>query len=125
MQTKRPCVGINAHLLSGEAGYRRAGIHQYIYQVLRHLPREADDPDYLVFTNQRNVTAGKMGMTAVTTRLNTSRRLLRILWEQLIWPLQARQQGVDLLHSMAFISPTQTSSTSASRPEDLLQSIPS
>ncbi len=105
MQTKRPLVGINAHLLSGEAGYRRAGIHQYIYQVLRHLPREAGDPNYLVFTNQEDVAAGKMGLTAVPTRLNTSRRLLRIFWEQFVWPLQARRQGVDLLHSMAFAAP--------------------
>ena len=102
---KRPRVGINAHLLSGEAGYRRAGIHQYIYQVLRHLPYTENGPDYLVFTNQPDVTAGKMGMTAVSTRLNTNSRLLRILWEQLIWPLQARQRRVDLLHSMAFVTP--------------------
>ncbi len=102
---KRPCIGINAHLLSGKAGYRRAGIHQYIYQVLRHLPHEADDPDYLVFTNQEDVTAGKAGMTAVSTRLNTSHRLLRIFWEQIIWPFQAQRQGVDLLHSMAFVTP--------------------
>lgn len=102
---KRPCVGINAHLLSGEAGYRRAGIHQYIFQVLRHLPQGEGDPDYLVFTNQGDVTAGKAGMTAVSTRLNTSSRLRRILWEQFIWPLQARRHGVDLLHSMAFVTP--------------------
>lgn len=105
MQKKRPCVGINAHLLSGEAGYRRAGIHQYIYQVLRHLPQEENGLDYLVFTNLKEATAGQKGMTAVSTRLNTSRRLLRIFWEQLVWPLQARRHGVDLLHSMAFIVP--------------------
>ncbi len=102
MKTKRPLVGINAHLLAGEASYRRAGIHQYIYQVLRHLPREADGPDYLVFTNQREAIAG---LAAVSTRLNTGHRLLRIFWEQCLWPLQAWQRGVDLLHSMAFVTP--------------------
>ena len=41
-------IGINAHLLAATADYRRAGIHQYIYQTLRHLPQ--DMAEYLVFT---------------------------------------------------------------------------
>ena len=38
-------IGINAHLLSGEAGYRRAGIHQYVYQVLRHFDESPQLPN--------------------------------------------------------------------------------
>ena len=34
-------VGLNAHLLSGRAGYRSAGIHSYISNLLRHLPMQA------------------------------------------------------------------------------------
>jgi glycosyltransferase involved in cell wall biosynthesis len=98
-------VGINAHLLSGEAGYRRAGIHQYIAQVLRHLPWEEGEPNYVVFTQQKNLFAGIPGITAVSSRLATENRLLRILWEQIVWPWQLRQCDAALLHSMAFVTP--------------------
>ena len=47
---KRPFrIAINAHLLSGESGYRRAGIHHYIAQVLSHLPSQAAI-QYEIFT---------------------------------------------------------------------------
>ena len=98
-------VGINAHLLSGEAGYRRAGIHQYIAQVLRHLPWEEGEPTYVVFTQQKNLFADLPGITAVSSHLPTEKRLLRILWEQFVWPWQLRQNRVNLLHSMAFVTP--------------------
>ena len=98
-------VGINAHLLSGEAGYRRAGIHQYIAQVLRHLPWEEGEPAYVVFTQQKNLFADRPGITAVSSGLPTENRLLRIFWEQIIWPWQAWRRGLTLLHSMAFVTP--------------------
>ena len=99
------CVGINAHLLSGEASYRRAGIHQYIAQVLRHLPWEEGEPNYVVFTQQRKLFEDMPGITAVSSRLATGNRLLRIFWEQLVWPWQAWRRSVRLLHSMAFVTP--------------------
>ena len=98
-------VGINAHLLSGEAGYRRAGIHQYIAQVLRHLPWEEGEPNYVVFTQQRNLFKETAGITAVSTPLPTENRLWRIFWEQVIWPWQAWRLNIGLLHSMAFVTP--------------------
>lgn len=98
-------IGINAHLLSGEAGYRRAGIHRYIAQILHHLPREESGPKYVVYTNQRKELAGRADVTAVSTWLPTQRRLARILWEQIIWPWQAHRHRLDLLHSMAFVTP--------------------
>ncbi|VAW38961.1 Glycosyl transferase, group 1 [hydrothermal vent metagenome] len=98
-------IGINAHLLSGESGYRRAGIHQYIAQVLRHLPWEEGEPTYVVFTQQKNLLADSLGLTAVSSRLPTENRWLRIFWEQLIWPWQAWRRGFKLLHSMAFVAP--------------------
>lgn len=103
--TGKSVVGINAHLLSGEAGYRRAGIHQYIAQVLCHLPWEEGEPTYVVFTQQKNLFKDKPGITAVASRLPTENRLLRILWEQVVWPWQAWRRGLRLLHSMAFVTP--------------------
>ena len=97
-------IGINAHLLSGEAGYRRAGIHQYVYQVLRHLPPAADRR-YTIYTRQPAPADAPPNQRRHTTPLPTERRLARIAWEQAIWPWQARRDKLDLLHSMAFAMP--------------------
>lgn len=97
-------IGINAHLLSGEAGYRRAGIHQYIAQVLHHLPEMADI-QYQVFARWAEPSNLPPNMCVVPSRWPTERRLVRILWEQLAWPLLTKRQGINLLHSMAFVTP--------------------
>ena len=92
-------MGINAHLLSGEAGYRRAGIHQYIVQVLRHLP-----PHFAYQFYTRHALGLEHG-SQIASRLPTERRLVRILWEQFVWPWVAWRQRLDLLHGMAFVTP--------------------
>jgi glycosyltransferase involved in cell wall biosynthesis len=102
----RQRVGINAHLLSGEAGYRRAGIHQYIIQNLRHLPREVDGPEYILYTNHVEAEGhNQSALSIVHSCWPTERRLVRIAWEQLVWPIQAMRAKIDLLHSMAFVTP--------------------
>lgn len=98
-QKKKPLVGINAHLLYGEAGYRRAGIHQYIAQVLQHLP-----PHFAYQFYTRHGLEQTEGVT-ISSHLPTERRLVRILWEQLVWPWLAWRQQLDLLHGMAFVTP--------------------
>jgi glycosyltransferase involved in cell wall biosynthesis len=97
-----PRIGINAHLLSGEAGYRRAGIHQYIAQVLRHLP--PDGGDYVIFTRHTEEWLEQVG-TVLRSRWPTENRLARIAWEQVAWPWLAARNQIDLLHSMAFVTP--------------------
>lgn len=97
----RARIGINAHLLAAGADYRRAGIHQYIYQVLRHLPPEHE---YLVYTRFAEELGGPT-MKLMHGRWPTQQRLARILWEQLAWPWVAKRQQVELLHSMAFVLP--------------------
>lgn len=101
----RQHVGINAHLLSGESGYRRAGIHHYIAQVLRHLPWEEDELDYTVFSRHQADFLNRPGMRTLRSRWPTERRLVRIAWEQLVWPWLALHQQLDLLHSTAFVTP--------------------
>lgn len=104
MKDSRLRVGINAHLLSGEAGYRRAGIHQYIAQVLRHLPVN-EGLELVVFTRHEADFLRREGFTAVSTTWPTEKRTARIVWEQAVWPWQARQHRLDLLHSTAFVTP--------------------
>lgn len=96
-------IGINAHLLSEQEGYRRAGIHQYISQILTHLPVE-DDLEYFVYTRHRSLPE-KQNCRVIGSRWPTERRQLRILWEQSVWPVAAVRDGLDLLHSMAFVTP--------------------
>lgn len=96
-------IGINAQLLSGEAGYRRAGIHHYIAQILRHLPAD-ERLRYLVFSEYR-AQGTDPGLAWQEPPWPTGNRFLRILWEQTAWPLTARRQNIDLLHSTAFVTP--------------------
>ena len=97
-------IGINAHLLSGSEGYRRAGIHHYISQVLAHLPPQ-DDLCYALFSQQTALAEARPDMTPLTSRWPTGRRWARILWEQTVWPLAAARLRLDLMHSMAFALP--------------------
>jgi glycosyltransferase involved in cell wall biosynthesis len=94
-------VAVNAHLLSGQPGYRRAGIHHYMTQLLRHLPLTG--LDVTVFTNDDGRQLATTNLKMRATRWPTGRPYGRILWEQLVWPWQLRQ--FDLLHSMAFVTP--------------------
>lgn len=100
----RAHIGINAHLLATATGYRRAGIHHYIYQVLRHLP-VIDGTDYTIYTRLTEGWERRQDTRIVTTRLPTHGRGARIAWEQAVWPLQARRDGLSLMHSMAFAMP--------------------
>lgn len=97
-------VGINAHLLSGQAGYRQAGIHTYISQLLNHLPA-TDDLQYHVFTQQGANQFLEPHLQVEMSRLPTENPLVRIAWEQAAWLALAKRAGVDLLHSMAFVTP--------------------
>lgn len=97
-------IGINAHLLSGESGYRRAGIHHYISQLLHHLPPHPDW-HYLVFTQNSDELPAHLSLQWQPTKWPTHNRWVRIGWEQLILPSIIRQKRLQLLHSMAFSMP--------------------
>lgn len=99
-------IALNAHLLSGEASYRSAGIHGYIYNTLAHLPEVDPDLSYTVF-----VGAGRLpdragsGWEVRRSRLPTQHPVARIVWEQLLAPLEMAQVQPDLFHGMAFAAP--------------------
>ena len=101
-------IGINAHLLSPDLGYRRAGIHHYIAQVIRHLPRLNDRTQYTIYTRDKTSIQNRPGTHIVSSSWPTERRLFRILWEQSAWPYLAARDKFDLLHSMAFVTPILT-----------------
>src|SRR5439155_18461513 len=95
-----PHVGLNAHLLSAETGYRRAGIHGYIRQVLEHLPGVDPSWNYTVLVGEG---APPAGLSLRRSRMQTGQPLRRIAWEQFVQPWQLADY--DLVHEMAFVAP--------------------
>jgi glycosyltransferase involved in cell wall biosynthesis len=96
-------IGLNAHLLSGKAGYRTAGIHGYIYNTLMHLPAVASKNWRFTAMVGAENEAQFDGMTMRHSRWDTESPLRRILWEQFAQPGQLRE--FDLYHALAFVAP--------------------
>ena len=95
-------IGLNAQLLNLGQNYRSAGINNYIYQLVRHLP-QVSDFRYTVWTGEREGDLARIERHV--TSLPTHRPPVRILWEQLIQPYVVAKQQPDLLHGMAFVLP--------------------
>ena len=96
-------IGLNAHLLSGRAGYRSAGIHGYIYHTLANLRAAApDDWQFTVMVGKNN-PAQFDGLTMRRAAWNTESPVKRILWEQAAQPWGLGE--FDLVHGLAFVSP--------------------
>jgi glycosyltransferase involved in cell wall biosynthesis len=96
-------IGLNAHLLSLSRNYRGAGINSYIYHLLSNLGQIDSGYRYTVFLSDRRFADEQLRL--YRTRWPTHRPVVRILWEQLVQPIALRQQGIDLLHAMAFAGP--------------------
>lgn len=97
-------IGLNAHLLSLAPTYRGAGIHWYIHNLLLNLALTAQENRYTVFLNDRRFPPHP-ALILKTSRLPTAQPLVRIGWEQLVQPFVLWQEKIDLLHSLAFVTP--------------------
>ncbi|MFN8476129.1 MAG: glycosyltransferase family 1 protein [Anaerolineae bacterium] len=103
---ERPTVALSAHLLSLSDNYRGAGINRYIYGLLANLPSAAPDFDYLGYVaDPRLASAQPHGIRLAYTRWPTQSRAGRIAWEQTAQPLDLWEQGVSLVHGMAYALP--------------------
>jgi glycosyltransferase involved in cell wall biosynthesis len=100
-------VAINAHLLSGQAWYRSAGIHQYIYHLLRHLGQADDKLRYTILLGEGTLPPN-VSLTPLRSRWPTSRAPVRVLWEQLVQPWVLRRIKASLMHGPVFIAPLLT-----------------
>jgi glycosyltransferase involved in cell wall biosynthesis len=100
----RPHIALNAHLLSGEASYRSAGIHRYLYHSLAHLPDVAPEFAYTVFVGAGSLP-DHLDLAIRRTRLPTVHPFSRIVWEQVVAPFVLARARPDLLHGMAFSLP--------------------
>jgi len=97
-------IGLNAHLLSLAQTYRGAGIHWYIYNLLLNLALADQENQYTVFLGDRRFPPNP-GLTLRISWLPTTHPLARIGWEQLVQPFVLWQEKIDLLHSLAFVTP--------------------
>ncbi len=101
-------VGINAHLLSFGTSYRGAGISRYIRNVVSHLRLFPGEDVYSVFLGDRNLPpefSPDAHFWPRVSRLPTVRPSVRMLWEQIVQPLELRMRRIDLLHSMGYVQP--------------------
>jgi glycosyltransferase involved in cell wall biosynthesis len=101
-------IVINAHLLSGRAWYRSAGVHQYIYHLLRHLEQVEDGLTYTVLLGEGELPPD-VALRVLQSRLPTSHPAWRILWEQALQPWVLRQIEADLVHGPVFVGPLMAS----------------
>lgn len=97
-------IGLNAHLLSLAQTYRGAGINWYIHNLLLNLVLADQENQYTVFLGDRRFPPSP-GLTLKTSWLPTTQPLVRIGWEQLVQPFVLWQEKIDLLHSLAFVTP--------------------
>lgn len=102
-------IGINAQLLSFEAGYRQAGVALYIAALLRELPSLLDPSDELIaYTGPLSKAAREQfdpSIDWITSSLPTNRPPARILWEQTAGALTGNRQQLDLLHAPVNVIP--------------------
>lgn len=104
-QQERPRhVVFNAHLLSGRAGYRSAGVHQYIYNLLRHLGEADAGLHYTVLLGEGRLPSD-VRLAVLRSRWPTRWAAVRVLWEQVMQPGVLRQVAADLAHGPVFIGP--------------------
>ena len=102
-RSTKPIIGLNALLLSQDAGYRNAGLSRYIRQLLRHLPTAAPDMNLVAYVSDPSLYMS--GWTGHRPAWDTSRAPGRILWEQLAQPWALRRDGVDLVHALVNVGP--------------------
>ncbi|MCL5962574.1 MAG: glycosyltransferase family 4 protein [Chloroflexi bacterium] len=115
-------IGINAHLLSFSSSYRGAGISRYIRGIATGVRGIAGPERYTIFLGDPNYPPelapdGKLGVEV--SRWPTVRPMVRILWEQLILPVELARRRVDVLHSMGYAQPLACASRSIVTVHDL------
>ncbi|MHB1295839.1 MAG: glycosyltransferase family 4 protein [Anaerolineae bacterium] len=103
--SRRPRVGLNAHLLSLSATYRGAGVSHYIASLLSHLPASDSGLAYVAFLGEEAACAAAQGWEQHVSPWGTGRPAARILWEQLAQPFAARSARLDLLHVPVYVGP--------------------
>jgi glycosyltransferase involved in cell wall biosynthesis len=94
-------IGVNAHLLSFAANYRRAGVSQYTEQLVRRFAARAPATgDHLTVYVGRTAPERDYLSEAIDWKriaLPTERAPIRIAWEQAVAPVATTRDHLDVL----------------------------
>lgn len=118
MRSYDPLVALNAHLLSGTASYRSAGISVYIANLLQHIGTDLDGLRFQILLGEGQLPSG-VSAPVTRSRISTASPWRRILWEQLVLPRVVRRLKIDLLHGAAFAGPLVTACSQVITVHDL------
>ena len=99
---EKPRVGLNAHLLSLNESYRSAGVSRYIHYLLAYLPQVDTRLSCVAFLG---APLGYPGWREHVSPWRTENPVMRILWEQIVQPLGAWGERLDLLHVPVYVGP--------------------
>ncbi len=97
-------VALNAHLLSGQASYRSAGVHQYILHLLRHLG-SVEGSVRITALLGAGALEPDTDLDLLRSSRDTSTPSTRVWWEQLTQPNVLRRIEADLVHGPVFVGP--------------------
>jgi glycosyltransferase involved in cell wall biosynthesis len=98
-------IGINTLFMIPE---HVGGTEIYLRNLLINLAKIDNENEYILFTNKENF--GTFGIeqdnfSEVLCNIPARLRPLRMLWEQLVLPLQIKKHNIDILHSPGYVSP--------------------
>ncbi|MBI1912016.1 MAG: glycosyltransferase family 4 protein [Deltaproteobacteria bacterium] len=98
-------IGINAlYLLPGKVG----GSETYIRNLVKWLVKTGRRNEFFIFINKESVGVFEKiapGINVILCPINASNRPVRILWEQIMLPLQVKKHKIDILFSGGMTSP--------------------
>ncbi len=99
-------IALNAQLLNTSQSYRSAGVSNYCLYLLEQLGAlvpTAGDLALTAFVNTPELHLPNIHLQQ--TRLPIHQPLLRIVWEQTLFPLALRQQSFGLVHGLVNVLP--------------------
>lgn len=91
-----------------------SGIGNYIERILYEFEKEDIKKKLLLFGSENRYEYQKINLesnTSLTNSIFSKNRLLRVLWEQIILPIKAKRNNINLMHCPAHVIPLLSSST--------------
>src|SRR4051812_23192989 len=97
-------VGINALLLTKQAGYRQTGVSRYIRRVIEALPDELTDDEIVIYSGRGTDPLGR-GERWKRSWWPVDDPIARVAWETCGLPVSMRRDRLDLYHGTVNVLP--------------------
>jgi len=102
------------------------GTQTYQRQLLEGLAAAGDEHEFIVFLNAdggRQFQGPSPRFRTYLYPLAGRFRLLRVLWEQVVVPTRLRAMGIDVLHSLGYLSPIAAPGATVATVHDMIHYI--